>query len=341
MAKPQLDTAADITRHLDTYRDPVTRQLLEDTRDMYLYATTRGIAIPEWLGNALAKLGAKATLANERLAAGAQSPDELKSLKDAVRSDLRDLTRINNELARHVRPAMPVSIRATHIRSGDRLESGIMGVPIVRHHLAVAALSVLTYVFFAAQFELDTSVIYAKYVLLLSAAGCGAVFYNLFTLQHYITRHTYDPAYTASYWSRLALGLLSGLILGGFLEPVIASLLGASPRETDATMNHVLNVTPTVLALLGGYSAEAVDRILRRLVETVASFVHGSTEQWLEVRIGQERLKIIEEESSWRAQCTDAFLQLRVAMAEENEDEVKKQLDAVHALLFDERGGAP
>lgn len=76
---------------------------------------------------------------------------------------------------------------------------------------------------------------------------------------------TYDPKYESSYWLRFILGLMAGLLLA-LLVPV-SSGEGSTPLDRP------------VLALLGGFSAAVLYRILERLVAGVESIVQADSRQ--------------------------------------------------------------
>lgn len=98
-------------------------------------------------------------------------------------------------------------------------------------------------------------------VFLLAAAGIGAAFAALFTASRYIARRTYDPQYESTYWIRFVLGLLAGIVLASLIPVKADSTIGAFSRP--------------LLALVGGFSAAVVFRILTRLVATLESLFQG------------------------------------------------------------------
>lgn len=105
-------------------------------------------------------------------------------------------------------------------------------------------------------------------VFWLSAAGIGAAFAMLFTLNDQILARTYDPDETASYWVKFFLGVVAGFILVA-LVPI---------DTTPDTGAEALG--PPTIAMLGGFSASAVYRILTRMVEALESvFAGGAKEQ--------------------------------------------------------------
>jgi hypothetical protein len=126
----------------------------------------------------------------------------------------------------------------------------------------------------------------------LCAGGLGAAFYALFTAYQYIAAGTYDTTYESSYWIRFILGLIAGVLL--------PSLIPISSGNSQG------NVTRPLLALLGGFSAAVLYRILSRLVQTVESLAEGDEKPTEKARqeaatapavaqMGEDRLAIVSE----------------------------------------------
>ena len=99
-------------------------------------------------------------------------------------------------------------------------------------------------------------------LFLLTAAALGACFAALFQANRFIAEGTFDPKYESSYWIRVILGLIAGLLLSHMV-----------PLTNDDISK--LSVTKPMLALLGGFSAAMVYRIISRLIEAVESLVRG------------------------------------------------------------------
>ncbi|WP_116117888.1 hypothetical protein [Paraburkholderia sp. BL6669N2] len=99
-----------------------------------------------------------------------------------------------------------------------------------------------------------------------SGAVLGASFYVLLRAQPYLVNRSYDPKYNAMYISRLITGVVAGIILSIGLQEAIG--------HSNAAF------TPGALAILGGYAAEAVEVILKRLVDVLLAIFQGApTEQ--------------------------------------------------------------
>jgi len=113
--------------------------------------------------------------------------------------------------------------------------------------------------------SLDVSISGKKELNWLFAAALGAVFYVLFTAHGYVKDRTFDPRYNSLYLIRFVLGVLAGLIL--------AYVVAAAPLLNK---NETLrNLGPAVIALLGGFSTEAVYQVLQRLVDILLAAVRG------------------------------------------------------------------
>jgi hypothetical protein len=96
-------------------------------------------------------------------------------------------------------------------------------------------------------------------------AGLGASFYILLNTQQYLVNRSFDPKYNAVYAARFITGLIGGVILATALGPLIQ-------KQLESTK---YGLTPGILAILGGYAAEAVQQILQRLVEVLVTAIRG------------------------------------------------------------------
>jgi hypothetical protein len=108
-------------------------------------------------------------------------------------------------------------------------------------------------------------------VFWLAAAGIGASFAMLFQLNDQIVNRTFDPDENAAYWVKFFLGLVAGFILVA-LVPV-----GGAGADGPTTGAQALG--PPTIALLGGFSASAVYRILTRMVEALESIFSGGARE--------------------------------------------------------------
>ncbi len=133
--------------------------------------------------------------------------------------------------------------------------------------------------------------------LLLTAAGLGSTFQALFTAQTYVSRATYDPLYDASYWVRIGLGVVAGLMLA-MLVPVEGA-------------GHDPTVEKPLLALLGGFSAKLVHRVLQRLVDMVESLFDGDRRTEIESARDQSRVQAQQSVAQSRLELAQQLVALR------------------------------
>jgi hypothetical protein len=190
----------------------------------------------------------------------------------AAPPELDRLVRAHAELVHIVAPATPRTILLLSQERESRLT--MLGpVRLVRHMLIVVIVLLAAFVLLAAspyvsQGSGDISnssgvPLLLNELFLLTAGGLGAAFSSLFTASRYIKAGTYDPKHESTYWLRLILGLMAGLLLPALI-----------PTGADST-----ELSKPLLALLGGFSASVLYRILERLVQTVASLVRGETHE--------------------------------------------------------------
>ncbi|HKP75661.1 MAG TPA: hypothetical protein VJT67_08975, partial [Longimicrobiaceae bacterium] len=129
----------------------------------------------------------------------------------------------------------------------------------------------------------------------LSSAAMGASFAMLMQVSGYVVKRNYDPRYESSYWIKFFLGVMAGFILVQVLPG--GSLTGGG---TDP------NVPQLLFALLGGFAASAVFRILNRLVDAVESVFRGDVKE-----------QITRAEEAARSRSADEAQQVRVSLAAE------------------------
>lgn len=251
----------------------VQEQVLKASEAMVHYSLASGLRVPEKVVQAVVR-----ARLNEDDPAPTADPDPA-------------LLRAHGELVRLVAPATPRTILL--ISEGRRTRLSMLGpVRLVQHMLIAVlillalfiALSMTSYVKRGGgDYENSSGLpLLANELFFLAAGGLGAAFSALFTAYRYISEGTYDPKYESSYWLRFILGLMAGLLLA-LLVPV-SSGEGSTPLSRP------------VLALLGGFSAAVLYRILERLVAGVESIVQADSRQ----------LRVAEREASVARATTDA-----------------------------------
>ena len=203
------------------------------------------------------------------------------ALADGRRIDMTALASTHERLARLVAPARPGTLYLLDVNAQQRGKASSLGpVRLVRDLVRVAmacvavfiSLSVLAVVEAHPTVDLfgrDLAVleIILERIFWLAAAGIGASFAMLFQLNDQIVSRTFDPDETASYWVKFFLGLVAGFILVALV-----------PIDTTADTGAEALGPPTI-ALLGGFSASAVYRILTLMVEALESIFSGGARE--------------------------------------------------------------
>ena len=114
-----------------------------------------------------------------------------------------------------------------------------------------------------------------------SAAALGAVFYVLFTAHSYVKDRTFDPRYNVLYVIRFVLGVLAGLILA-----IVLNQSSLFAKDSPAS-----RFAPAVIALLGGFSTEAVYQILQRMVDLLLAAIRGDDSDAAKAKASQAAQK--------------------------------------------------
>lgn len=271
----------------------VRRQLLAESEAMLHYAFGSGLQVPPQVVNIAAQI--------EDEGEGSATPEAPRSCS----LPLETLAHMHAQLAQLVAPATP---RTIHLLETDPERGSLWAIlgplPNVRRLTAAAILSTGSFVLISLApqideaamkgdiYTLDSLPLLVTLCFLLASAGIGSTFHALFTAQAYVAEGTYDPRHDASYWIRIGLGIVAGLLLS-VLVPI---------QPTPETSS----LTKPLLALLGGFSAGLVYRILIRLVDTVESLFKGD----------QKELQKRQDEVH-RTQAQQADVQTRVDVAEQ------------------------
>jgi hypothetical protein len=204
-----------------------------------------------------------------------------KVVEDADQSvPLAYLASLHGQLADVVAPATPRTIYLLHIDKSRNSWASILGpLSSIRRLVLGAALFTMVFVLSSLSdsishqnlskdiYSLDGLASLEILIFLMSAAAMGGCFHALFIAHKYIEQGTYDPRFESSYWMRIGLGIIAGLVLSQMIP------IGPGPETGDAAapVSSASVFGKPLLALLGGFSATLVYTILQRLVETVES----------------------------------------------------------------------
>jgi hypothetical protein len=249
---------------------------------MLNYGFANGLTVSPDIARALEEFKHERREAEE----GLEDAAENSVLSPAGKAEV--LATIHNALVEIVKPAKPQTILLIADETERKSLFFFIGkVPLIRQMMFVAIISLASLIAISlssdisgeqvvkSMFELNGMKLLMVQAILLASAALGASFVILYKANSYITAGTFDPKYESSYWVRLIVGLISGIILTQLipldldkLEEGMA-LTTALPGPAVAS-KAMLRVT---LALLGGFSANLVYNILNRLVETVQALI--------------------------------------------------------------------
>lgn len=224
------------------------------------------------------------------------------------------LATIHRRLAIAISPATPQAVALLDVERRRGRFAWLGPVPLIRT-LTVCSLSFLFAVIAmslppevsAANIDrgfLDSSgmPLLLNALFLLACAGLGASFATLFQAHRYVANATYDPQYDASYGARLILGIIAGLILVEMLPSHIYD--NGSMRSFGKP----------ALAMLGGFSATAVHRLLHRLVETLETLVRGDPRPAAEAAFEARRAQAATERVQWKGELAAELLELQQSL---------------------------
>lgn len=302
----------------------VTREILWECRAMVLHAMSSGLTVPGGLVQGLeaivgddeadARTSARRTEAEETTEFSAEAPhSRVRNLPSAV---AYQIAQIHGQLSKIIAPAKP---RTVLLLERETARGGFLKflgpVPLIRRMMVTSVISLVALIAVSLSPEVDgapgrfsllvnsgTSLLLNE-LFLLSAAGIGASFYNLFQANRFVREGTFDPVYESSYWIRFVLGLMAGMMLASLIPIDSATAGEAMGLDADAA-SSVTGLEKPMFALLGGFSASVVYRILSRLVAAVESIVKGDTR---DIQAAQE--------ASSKALAAEQEVQNRLALA--------------------------
>lgn len=294
-------------------RQRVHQRLMREIEAMLLFALRSGIGVPAEvvveLDRALSGSGGGKAANQTRSAPGAATNDaerlgwgrtpiagepptdaEPTSSPTPASAEASDqislLANVHRELTKLVAPARPgtlVMLRDEEAKYPVRHSFG--AVPLVRKMLALASLSLMTMLGVALTQEVNGAnmtkgllglqgyPLLVNEIFLVAAAAVGATLANLKRLDRYVSACTYDRRYESSYWTRMVMGVISGVILS---QLIYGAISGSHTAAAGAGQNAFFDVGQPVLALLGGFSAELVHDVLMHFISVIRNAFGGT-----------------------------------------------------------------
>jgi len=188
-------------------------------------------------------------------------------------SNVDDLINAHNLLCKNVAPATPKSIVYTRKLYEKGAKKSIFNrLPLLRN---LMILSLFFLIAFIATGQSDTVsndslkngiMNSSGYTLVLNlsylaaVAGLGVLFYLLKEVSTSLKRATLVPEDSIAYMSQILLGIMAGLIMSEILAPYIID-----PNSNVSMFNK------SVLALIGGFSSDAIFSILQGMINKIKS----------------------------------------------------------------------
>ena len=296
-------------------KNGLVEQMQRECDAMARYALQHGIAVaPELIAQLTALIGTDPGAA-PLPAVDAAADGSPREPERSGRSASYSLATIHRRLAVAIAPATPQAVTLLDVERRGAYRFAWLGpVPLIRA-LTVAAVSFLIAVIATSlssevsstnidQGFLDShgTQLLWNALFLLFCAGLGASFATLFQAHRYIANSTYDPKYDASYGARLILGVIAGLIL---VEMLPTHLFDAGSMRSFGK---------PALAMLGGFSATAVHRLLHRLVETLETLVRGDPAVAAQATFETRRAQAATERVQWQSEFAADLLRLQQSL---------------------------
>jgi hypothetical protein len=187
-------------------------------------------------------------------------------------NNMSDLINAHNILVKNVAPATPLSIAYLNVVSEDnKNKSLIRRLPIIRNIIILAVVFLLTFITTSLSDEVNSDSL-SKGILsnsgkslllnmlfLCAISGLGVMFYLLRSISDGIKKATLMPEQTIYYVALILLGIISGLIL----SEIVSSYNGG--KGGLSIFNNA------VLALIGGFSSDAIFSILQGIINKIKS----------------------------------------------------------------------
>ncbi len=204
------------------------------------------------------------------------------------------ILKLHRILSRKIAPAHPLTVTLLCKEMNKNIFLRFLGpVSLVRRLMLTAILSLVLFVVISISkyitpkiieeniYNMQGTVVLMILLYYLSSASLGATFSNLFHVNKYISNSTFDPKYESSYWIRLVLGVMAGLMIAVVIP--IPSVDDGMGNE----MKQLVHSSRPLLAMLGGFSSSLVYKILSRLIFAVESIFTGKQDSFDEKQFAQ------------------------------------------------------
>ncbi len=192
-----------------------------------------------------------------------------------------DLINAHNLLCKNVAPATPKSIEYTKKMHQEGSGKSVFNkVPLTRNLIIIALVFIAMFVGTAFSKDVNNSSLDAGILssdgwplllnlgFLSSVAGLGVIFFLLKDVSTSIKRGTLVPEDSISYISQILLGIIAGLLMSEVLSVYLKN------------SNDINLFNKSILALIGGFSSDAIFSILQGVITRVKDiFIPSNSQQ--------------------------------------------------------------
>lgn len=288
----------------------LTQKVLAEVEAMCHYATANGYKVPP-----------KVT---------AESLDLIDNAGDKIaKEQIEQMAELHHRLSDIVAPAKPQTLKLILDQKRRFPMLSVIGsVPIVRH-IMLASLSFLAMFVVIGQLDIINTDTLHKGILetdgwvaimvlgyLVSCAGLGACFASLYRLNTYLSQATYDSRYDSTYWASILLGVISGL----FISELLASMFVESGAASISSLGK------PALALVGGFSANMVYKVLQRVVDTIESLFKGDSSEFVERELALRRAEFNNTSRGQKMSFASALIDLEKNAAGKSVEEIGAEI---------------
>jgi hypothetical protein len=237
--------------------------LLEQCEAMSVYALESGIPVPVDSLNVV---------------------EEALNEPDSV--DLPALLAAHGNLSALIAPALPVAITLMHRDRKLHSRLSVFGpVPLIRVLLGIGIASLFGLIAISMSPEVNEAnlskdmlqnsglTLLVCELFLTFAALVGSSFAAIFRVSEGVLKRIYDPREDGLVWAQMALGAISGTVISQLIFHLLERGQELSAHSSSPVIAPIFE--QPILALLGGFSAPLVHRILTRLLSG-AEAVFGS-----------------------------------------------------------------
>lgn len=184
-----------------------------------------------------------------------------------------EIIKVHQELSCLTLPATPVSLMYTEFANGGYLEKNktvnLLILLTIGFFIAFLVLNIIVHDIQNAKTTIISAPEWLNMLLIFSSSGLGAGFFTLITVKKYLVNRTFSPRYNTTYLIRFITGVTAGTILA----MICPEMKIANGQE----------IGTGIIAIVGGFSADVVVIILKRIAEILKTALTGESEKEIKI----------------------------------------------------------